>query len=104
MTSRVVLAPKFAGVTEFIQFDFRSSLSAAETIVTQVVTASVYSGEDPSPSGIISGSASATNTVVFQLITGGVAGVIYDVLATVTTSLGQTLQLAGYLAVVPTLP
>jgi hypothetical protein len=37
------------------------------------------------------------------LLTGGTLGVVYQLLCTITTSNGQTLVKAGYLAVVPNL-
>lgn len=101
ISSRVDLAPKLAGETATYQFDFSSWLAVGETISTQSVAASVYSGTDASPSSIISGSASASGAVVSQKITAGTVGVIYQLLCTITTSAGQTLQLAGYLAVIP---
>lgn len=99
--SRTVFDPKFLGETKTVSFDFTSELALGETISTQVVTASVYSGTDPTPSGLISGSASTLGGVVTQNVTGGVLGVMYEVLCTVTTSLSQTLQQSGFLAIVP---
>lgn len=104
MTFRVDLPTKLAGETKnYNQFDFSGDLAASETISTKVVTATVYSGVDPSPSSLVSGSASSTGAVVSQILTGGVLGVIYEILCTVTTSAGQTLERVGYLAVVPDL-
>lgn len=94
--------PKLVGETAIVQFDFTSRLGSA-TISTQSVAATVYSGTDASPSSIISGSASASGAVVSQKITAGVAGVIYELACTITTSDGQTLMLVGYLPVVPDL-
>lgn len=102
--SRVVLEPKFDGETKTYEFDFASDLATAETISTQSVVATVYSGTDGSPSSIISGSATASGSVVSQKITAGVLGVIYKLLCTVTTSASQTLERSGYLAVIPDLP
>lgn len=76
-------------------FDFTSSMQsiAVEAILTKVVTASVYSGTDANPSALISGaSTNPTFSTVRQVITGGVAGVIYSLLCTVTTNQGQTIQ------------
>ena len=103
MSSRADLPPKLVGATETYTFDFAASLGSSETISTQVCTAAVYSGTDASPSSIISGSATASGSVVSQKLTAGTVGVIYEVTATITTSLGQTLLLVGYLAVVPKL-
>lgn len=100
---QVLSVPKKVGETANVTFNFQSSLAGGETISTQSVAASVYSGVDASPSAIISGSATASGAVVTQKITAGVSGVIYQLLCTVTTSLSQTLQQSSYLAVVPAL-
>ena len=101
--SRIELPPKLSGDTVTVQFDFTSSLGS-ETISTQTVTASVYSGTDATPSAIISGTATASGAVVSQKITAGTVGVIYELLCTITTSGGQTLTKSAFLAVVPDLP
>ncbi len=97
--SRVVLPPKLAGDIKNVQFDFTSSLAIGETISTQAVTASVFSGTDAAPGNIIRGAASASGNIVTQKLTGGVVGVLYELLCSITTSLGQTVQLAAHLAV-----
>src|SRR5258708_21715949 len=81
---RVVLQTKFLGETKKFLVDFISNLAASETISTQIVTASVYSGVDASPSSIISGAASASGTQVSQAITAGVVGVVYELLYKIT--------------------
>jgi hypothetical protein len=97
--NRVEFPPKLAGVTDLYTFNFLSALAGGETISTQIVTCSVYSGVDASPSSMISGAATASGAIVTQKITGGVAGVIYSLLCTITTSLGRTLQLSAYLTI-----
>lgn len=100
-STRVILDPKRVSSVQNYPFDFISQLAFGETISTQVVTATVWSGVDASPSSIISGSASASGTIVTQKITGGVSGVIYLLKCSITTSLGQTLILEGLLAILP---
>lgn len=98
------LKPKRQGETCFGSqpFDFASSMTVGETIATQVVTASVYSGNDPAPAALISGAAAVQNvTQVIQLFAAGVVGVIYTLVCTITTSLGQTLKQMAYLTIVP---
>ena len=104
--SRVTLPPMPVGAIQNVAFDFTSLLAVGETISTKAVVASVYSGTDASPTGIVSGSASASGAVVTQLITmvGRVAGNIYELMCTITTSASQTLKISAYLAVVPDLP
>lgn len=99
--SRVTFEGKLAGETVTETFDFASRLAASETISTALVTSTVYSGTDASPSAIISGLAAISGTKVTQKITAGTLGVVYKLLCTITTSLGQTLQLSGFLAVIP---
>lgn len=103
MVGRVTLSGKYQGETKNITFDFTSQLAAGETISSQTVSATVYSGIDSSPSAIISGSASVSGAVVTQAITAGVLGVTYELKCQVTTSAGQTLQLTGYFPIVPEL-
>lgn len=93
------IPPKLVGETATVRFDFISRLAVGETISTKSVVATVYTGVDATPSAVISGAASSSGTVVSQLVTGGVAGVIYQLVCTITTSAGQTLQLAGLLVV-----
>ena len=99
--SRTILTPKLQGETKTYSFDFTSQLASGETISTQVVTATVYSGTDASPSSIISGSATASGAVVSQKITAGTVGVIYTLLCTITTSAGQTLQMSAFMTIIP---
>jgi len=100
--SRIVIPPILKNVKQNLsQFDFSSLLAIGETISTQTVTASVYSGTDASPSNIISGAATVSGGIVTQLIdTTGT----YELLAAVTTSAGQTLHLSGYLTITLDLP
>jgi hypothetical protein len=98
---RISIPGKHASETISQVFDFISLLAIGETLSTASVAATVYSGTDASPSSIISGSASISGTKVTQLITGGTLGVTYTLVCTVTTSASQTLQLMGFLAVVP---
>ena len=102
--SRADLPAKLQGETATYQFDFSSRLASGEAISTQSCAATVYSGTDASPSSLISGSATASGAIVSQKLTAGTVGVIYEVICTITTSLSQTLQLAGYVAVVQPLP
>jgi hypothetical protein len=102
--SRIILKAKVVGTSENRTFDFTSQLATGETISTQSVACSVFTGVDASPSSMISGAASHSGAIVTQLIIGGVAGVIYELVCTVTTSLGQTLKLTGYLAAINPLP
>ena len=102
--NRADLPPKLIGEVKIYTFDFTSDLAVSETISTQTVTATVYSGTDASPSSVVSGSATASGAVVSQVITGGTLGVIYELICQITTSTSQTLRQIGFLAVVPDEP
>jgi hypothetical protein len=101
---RTIYPPKKLAETVQLAPNFISALQASETIATAVCTASVFSGTDPNPAAIISGAAAINGTIVTQLVTGGVLGCVYEFLCTVTTSLGQTLGMSGFLAIAPDLP
>ena len=110
MANRIQIPPKRLGETVILgangnsPFNFISSLAPTESISTAVVTCSVYSGLDPSPSSVISTAATIVGQQVQQKITGGVLGVIYELECSILTSLAQTLELCGYLAIIPDLP
>lgn len=103
---RVSFQPMCAGEIKTLTFPFTSQMTVGETISTQSVAASVWSGTDASPADVVSGSASASGQNVTQKITAvaAVLGVVYDLVCTITTSAGQTLQCGGYLAVIPNTP
>lgn len=97
--NRIILGSKTSGETVTEMFDFTSRLTSAETISTASTTATVYSGTDATPSAIVSGSASISGKVVSQTFTGGTTGNIYQVVCSITTSLGQTLKMIALLAI-----
>lgn len=99
MSGNVTFPSKLAAETAALAFDFASLLASGETISTQSVAAATYSGTDASPSSIISGSATASGSVVSQKVTAGTVGVIYLLTCTITTSASQVLNMVGYLAV-----
>ena len=86
------------------EFDFLSAMAEGETLTFSTVACYIWSGTDASPSAMISGSSSISGSVVSQLIEGGIAGNIYVLVAGATTSGGQSLQLRGQVAVLPTVP
>lgn len=100
MTSRIILPSKTTGETVAAVFPFLSQLAVGATILTAIVTSTTNSGTDLSPSSMISGSASIVGSNVSQLLTGGVEGVLYYLVCTITTSDGQTLVMEAFMAVV----
>lgn len=99
--SRIILEPKHVGEIVSEVFDFSSRLASGETISSASTVATVYSGEDTSAAGIVSGAATISGTKVTQKIIGGVLGVTYYLVCSAATSAGQILQLFGYLTVTP---
>src|SRR3990172_2444983 len=100
--SRVVLTPKAVGETRRYEFDFVSQLLSGVTISGQTVTAAVFAGVldvGTVASDILDQGPWSHNTSVYQRITAGTAGVIYELTCTITTSDSQTLTIKGYLAV-----
>ena len=94
-----ILPTKATGVTQLVQFDFTNQLGTGESLTSGSVGATVYSGVDATPSAIVSGSATVASPLLEQLVTGGVAGTLYSLVATTNTSAGQILQLQAFLAV-----
>lgn len=82
-------------------YDFGGQVSVGVTLSLPTATVSVYSGEDATPSDLLSGSASVSGTVVSQLILGSAAvvGVTYRLVLGATTSDGQKLFAETYITV-----
>lgn len=99
MTSRQEFYGKTTNETRQLTFDFSSYLGVGETVSSAVASCVVWSGTDASPSSVLSGAASLATPLVNQLVTGGIAGVIYIIQMVGTTSAGQILTISGYLAV-----
>lgn len=100
-STRVIFDPKRQSDTVILPFDFSPYLGVGETISSPVITASVWSGVDASPSSILSGSTTTSGSIVTTRVLAGVTGVIYVVKCTVNTSLSQVRSLVGLLAVIP---
>jgi len=84
--------------------DFSSYMAASETISNAAANCVVWSGTDPSPTSVLSGAPSAAGNAIKQMVTGGLAGVIYLVQVIATTSAGQILTIGGYLSVIASQP
>ncbi len=98
--SRIIFDSRPPSEKRTEKFNFLSRLAPGETVDSAVITVLVESGVDPIPSDILSGSLSIASPIVSQDFLDGVVGVIYKVTCSAETSLGQVLQLAGYMAVV----
>lgn len=100
MTRAVIAPSKRSDATVPVHFPFADQLEFGESISGQVVTAVVFSGEDPSPENILFGSPTLANNTVTQIVTGGVPGVIYQLVAVATTSNDNMYTKGAKLAIV----
>jgi hypothetical protein len=74
------------GETIPITFNFQDRLLYGETVTGAACTCVLFSGTDPNPSAMLSGSPTVTSTQAVQNVTGGIVGNIYVVSCAVTTS------------------
>jgi hypothetical protein len=93
---------KFTTEVKSLSFDFSQVLASGETISTAVCTVVVIDGTDSTPSNLLSGGATIIGFKVYQQVQNGVAGVTYRLVATITTSAGNTLVALGDLPVYST--
>lgn len=99
---RVTIPAKMRGETRTWLVDFTGLFaSPGDTISTQTVSASVYSGVDANPTGVLSGSASHSGLVVSQKLTLGTIGVVYYLTCLATSSAGEVIEVSTFLAIVP---
>lgn len=94
-----VFDSKLVAETVQLEFSFLGRLAIGETLSESGVACVVFSGTDPAPEDMILGDSVITETSVLQRITGGVAGVIYNLSCEVTTSDLNILIEDGKLAV-----
>ena len=75
-----------------LTFNFTVDLLPGESISSVVVTCEVLLGFDSTPSSMLSGSASLTNSpLISQKVIGGVDGTTYKIRAVAATSAGRNL-------------
>jgi hypothetical protein len=89
-------APLFVGARGF---DFTSQLATGETITPMSAAVSIFvvSGVDTNPSSHLIGSPSLSGNIVSQVIGTLVGGVVYNLVATISTSSGGTRTLNAHL-------
>jgi hypothetical protein len=94
-----ILPSKYVGETITVTWNFLGQIPFGQTISTPVVTISLYSGDDPSISGMALGSPSVSGADVTQKVQSGNPGAIYRLRCTVTASGGAILTETHLLAV-----
>ncbi len=98
--NQLTFSAKAVGDTQPYVVNFSDRLQFGETINGAAVSISVFSGTDPSPSSLLSGIATYdTSGNVTQVLTGGIAGVIYNVVYIVTGTGSHNYVKVGQLAV-----
>lgn len=95
-----VLTPKDTGETDTLWFDYSAELADGETLVSAVITVSVLSGTDASPSSLLFGSPTVSGGYILQSITGGVRNVNYLIRCLASTSAGRILAAVASMEVV----
>lgn len=82
--------------TSTFTFDFSAFLGTGETIATVAWSLAALNGIDSAPSSRLIGSFQISGTTVLQRIGTCIAGENYRVMATITTSIPQTLTLYAH--------
>lgn len=72
-----VIDEKDIAEDDIVGWDFTDMVSPGETIVSAVVTCEVYSGSDPNPSAVLSGSPQISGLLILHQVVGGVRGTQY---------------------------
>lgn len=96
--NRVVLEAKHAAETRTQTWDFASRLATGESLSSATVSSTVYSGSASAPT---LGTVSVSGTRATHTLGGGVAGDTYLLSVAAVTSAGQTLNLVGFLPILP---
>ena len=98
---RVTIPAKNSAETLCQAFDFTSQLGQLSTTTITGASSSitVYSGTDPSPL-LLAGTAVISGLVVTVPLSGGVAGVLYQVTVTAIASTGDIRIIQGFVAII----
>lgn len=92
--------PKRPGEIVTASVNFAPEIPYGESIATaEAWSVSVYSGTDPNPSAVLSGAPVKLGAAVSHNLAGGVSGVIYLIVAKVTLTDGQKLEIPVLLPV-----
>jgi hypothetical protein len=86
---------KLTTESEIFSFDFSQVLTPSETITTATCSVLVVDGVDGNPSSILSGFTSISGAVASIRVVGGLTGVTYRLVMTITTSYGNTYTALG---------
>lgn len=103
--NQIILPIKATGETVPVSVNFSDRLQFGENINGAATSAFVFAGTDPTPGNILSGSPTFNANTLTQVITGGVAGVIYTIVFLVTgTSSHNYIKVAQLSVLDPSAP
>ena len=97
-------SPKDPAETYAIAMDFTALVPSGQSISSSVWTCSVYSGNDPSPSSVLTGGPTTSGYTVSQGVTGGLNGTSYAIRVQITTSAGYVFVGTAVLPVITQTP
>jgi hypothetical protein len=96
----VSLDPKDVGETDTVSFDYSAMLTSGDSIVSASCSCYLFSGSDPAPGAVLTGSSTIAGLVVLQQVTGGIDGNNYTVRCSITSAQGRILVQSCNLPVV----
>ena len=99
MASTQILESKNVSETINLRIDASGLMDTGEAITAVLAYVVVWSGTDPNPSAILSGSPTVLTNVIRQNVIGGVAGVTYMLRFDLTTNQGNQRILTAPLSV-----
>lgn len=103
MTTLVVLPSKRRVDVQQYTVSFANVLNTSDTISSATVVVRLFTGVDPQPELILFEAFVQTDYTITQKIQEGVPGVIYELVITVTTTLGYIHTITARLAILPEL-
>ena len=92
--------PKHPSETLTLTFDFGRDLGSNTLVSAATVCLNALGVSDPSPSAVVSGSATISGTVVSQKVIGGLSGATYELQVTAVDSAGNVLLYSQLLPVI----
>lgn len=91
-------SPIYTSEQVALSFDFSLAIQAGTTLSSPTVTISLVSGIDATPNARLIGGPAVVGNSVVQMVGSLQPAATYDILATVLTSTGETLQVNAHQA------
>jgi hypothetical protein len=100
-STRLILGPKRVSETVAPPFDFTHMCFAGDVLSVTAVTVRLWSGVDPTPQNVYGGSSLVDGLVAYPVLTGGIAGAIYQLKVRASGTVSGDHELDAFLAVLP---